>query len=87
MIILPYAVAIGTIDSGKTGILHKIGAVTFFVSLLAVVVFITFRLWQMRNWDPSIISTESWILKRLTCGYLVLVWLYCIVEITVLNRA
>lgn len=78
LIILPYAVVIGTIDSGKTGLPHKIGSAIFFLSLFLIVVYLTFCIKRIRDWDSSVISSSGWMVKKVTCIYLLLVWAYCI---------
>jgi hypothetical protein len=35
----------------------------------------------MRNWDTSVMTPRSWFLKKLTCGYLILVWIYSAIGI------
>lgn len=35
----------------------------------------------MRKWDSSFMSASSWFWKKLTCGYLSAVWLYCLVDV------
>ena len=35
----------------------------------------------MRKWDSSFMSASSWFWKKLTCGYLSAVWLYCLVGV------
>ena len=32
----------------------------------------------MRNWDSSFMSWQSWAMKRLTCYYILAVWIYCL---------
>lgn len=82
MAILPYCLTIGTIDSGKTGKIHDVSAVVFFVLLFSLTLVMTYLLWKMRNWDASIMSAESWFMKRLTCFYILAVWIYCIYGIS-----
>ena len=82
MTILPYSITIGTIDSGKTGHIHDICAVIFFVLLFGLTLIMTYILGKMKNWDASIMSTESWVIKRLTCYYILVVWIYCLYGIT-----
>lgn len=55
LVILPYAITIGTIDSGGTGDLHGVCAVIFFIGLFGLIVYLTLLLQKMRNWDSSII--------------------------------
>lgn len=56
MAILPYAITIGTIDSGKSGKIHDVCAVIFFVLLFGLTLVMTHILYKMRKWDSSIIS-------------------------------
>ena len=76
--ILPYCLTIGTIDEGKTGKIHDVSAVIFFVLLFGLTLVMTYYLYKMRKWDASIMSSESWFIKRLTCFYILGVWLYCL---------
>ena len=77
-LIFPFCIIIGTIDSGFKTLLHDVASVIFFIGLLGLTIYITSKLWVMKKWDASIISRESWFLKRLTCFYLIAVWIYCI---------
>ena len=81
MIILPYAVTIGTIDEGGTDIVHTVGAVTFFLGLFGLTVYMTLLLKRMRNWDPTIMTCESWLIKRLTFYWVNGVAVYCLVQL------
>lgn len=42
--ILPYSLTIGTIDSGKTGHIHDVSAVIFFVVLFGLTLIMTYLL-------------------------------------------
>lgn len=81
MIILPYAITIGTIDGAGTGDIHGVCAVIFFIGLFGLTVYMTCLLRNMRNWDPTIMTCESWFLKRLTCYWVITVAIYCLVEL------
>jgi hypothetical protein len=81
MIILPYAITIGTIDGNGTGDLHTTCAVIFFIGLFGIIVYLTNILRKMKNWDASIMTCESWFLKRLTCYWNILVVIYCLIQI------
>jgi hypothetical protein len=72
-----FTIAIGTIDSHDTGPLHTPSAVIFFVLLYILTLKITFLIKDMRKWDATVVSNQSWFFKRLTCWYLTLIWSYC----------
>lgn len=74
-----YLTAIGTIDNGGTGDAHTIGAVIFFIVLFIMIVLLTHLTIKMRQWDSSFISRKSYFMKLGLCGYLLLVWVYCLI--------
>lgn len=49
--------------------------------MFGLTVRLTFLMGEMRSWDASFITPWSWFWKKLTCGYLSAVWLYCLVGV------
>ena len=79
--IVLYGITIGTIDGKGTGSLHSPCAVGFFVILIWSIVETTLYLTQLRDFDWKTISKTSLRCKQVLAGYLVALWIYCIVMI------
>lgn len=77
-----YCVTIGTIDEVGRGKWHGPCAVTFFVIWVVAIINITVYLTKLRNWDTSSLSLRSLTIKQLLAMYLMLVWLYCMYNLT-----
>ena len=75
---LCYSITIGTIDEKGIGKLHGPCAVIFFVIWVIVIVKITIFTGKVRQWDPTVISRRSIILKKLLAYYVIFIWCYCI---------
>ena len=73
-----YCVAIETIDGEGEGPLHTPSALIFFIVWEIAIVYITFYLYELSEWDSSIISARSMRLKSLLAIYVSLVWIYCL---------
>jgi hypothetical protein len=71
-------VAVGTIDEKGTGPLHSPCAVIFFVIFLIVIIRITIYLNAIRNWDTTVLSARSLLIKNIVALYISAVWLYCL---------
>jgi glycosyltransferase involved in cell wall biosynthesis len=73
-----YCIAIESIDGAGEGPLHTPSAIIFFVVQEIAIVYITLYLYELREWDSSIISLKSMRLKALLAIYVSLVWIYCL---------
>jgi hypothetical protein len=73
-----YGVTIGTIDEKGTGSLHGPCAVIFFVVWMVVIMRITTFLRELREYDSSVLTRRSMVIKNLLAIYILGVWLYCI---------
>jgi hypothetical protein len=74
--ILGFEVTIATIDGGKLPLIHILGALFFFLTLLAVTTNCTLILRDMYQWCPSIIPRFSLFIKELIAVYVILVFIY-----------
>lgn len=75
---LCYSITIGTIDEKGIGKLHGPCAVTFFVIWIIIIIRITFFISALRQWDSTVVSRKSMLLKKLLAFYVSGVWVYCI---------
>lgn len=76
-----YAITIATIDSTGTGLLHTVSAVIFFIVFFVMVIVLTLYLGDLRSYDTTVMGSTSWLFKKITCVYLVLVWVFCLIGI------
>lgn len=73
-----YSITIGTIDEKGIGNLHGPCAVTFFVIWMIIILRVTTFISSVRQWDSSIMTRKSMLLKKLLAFYVSAVWVYCI---------
>jgi len=73
-----YSITIGTIDEKGIGNLHGPCAVTFFVIWMIIILRVTTFISSVRQWDSSIMTRKSMLLKKLLAFYVSGVWVYCI---------
>jgi hypothetical protein len=74
--IFTFTLAIGTIDSSDDiGPIHTPASIIFFVIMFGLTVRV------MRKWDSSVMTASSWFWKKVTCGYLSAVWLFCLIGV------
>lgn len=73
-----YSITIGTIDEKGIGKLHSPCAVIFFVIWMIIIIRVTTFISAVRQWDSSIVSRKSMLLKKLLAFYVSGVWVYCI---------
>ncbi len=76
--VLGFCVATETIDGFSDGPLHTPSALIFFIALEIFIVYTTLYLHRLHRWDTSVISARSLLIKEILCGYVSLVWLYCL---------
>lgn len=69
--------AIGTIDSAGYPSIHGIGAVFFFIILYVTAGAITIVMRELHNWDPTVLSRKSVIIKTIIVGYITALAAYC----------
>jgi len=74
-----YSITIGTIDSKGIGKLHGPCAVIFFAVWMIVIVKMTLFIHHLRQWDTTVISPKSMLLKNLLAIYISIIWVYCII--------
>jgi hypothetical protein len=80
--IFTFTLAIGTIDSSDDiGPIHTPASIIFFVIMFGLTVRVTYTLGEMRKWDSSVMTASSWFWKKVTCGYLSAVWLFCLIGV------
>lgn len=73
-----YSITIGTIDEKGIGKLHGPCAVIFFVIWVIIIIRVTTFISSVRQWDSSIVTRKSMLLKKLLAFYVCGVWVYCI---------
>ena len=59
--------------------MHTVGAVYYFLILFALVIGMTIVAYNMRQWDVTFMKRGSLWIKILLAGYLLALWLYCLV--------
>lgn len=84
--ILLYGITIGTIDEKGTGPLHSPCAVGFFLILIWAIIDVTLYLTRLREFDTRTISRTSLLAKQILAGYLVLLWVYCLIKIILVSK-
>jgi hypothetical protein len=75
--VLGFYGAVATIDGAGYPIIHLIGSIFFFLFLYVVAGAMTIVLREMHNWDITVISRSSLLLKRVIVGYITVVAWYC----------
>ena len=83
--ILLYGITIGTIDEKGTGPLHGPCAVIFFLILILAIIELTLYLTELRAFNTSVLNLTSLRAKQLLAGYLIAVWIYCIIMIIIVS--
>lgn len=83
--ILLFGVTIGTIDGKGTGPLHTPCAVSFFLILLWSIIETTLFLTELHAFKTSTIDRTSLQCKQVLAGYLVGLWVYCLVMIALVS--
>jgi hypothetical protein len=71
-------IAMGTIDGKWYPDLHTNSAIFFFVTLFVIVMTQTLVIRDIYQWDSTIISRKSYLIKMVFAVYVALVWVYCV---------
>jgi len=77
--VLGFLAAIGTIDGDGTGTIHGVGAVFFFVVLFVIAVSVTLVIRDMFDWDTTVLSHSSILIKSGLTLYVCICAVYCII--------
>lgn len=73
-----YCIAVETIDGLSNGPLHTPSAVIFFLTFEIAIIYITLYLYRLKQWDSSVISQGSLLVKICLGVYVTIVWVYCL---------
>lgn len=76
--LLGFCIATQSIDGKSNGPLHTASAVIFFLILEIYIVYSTLYIHRLHQWDSSIISARSLMIKEFLCGYVSFVWVFCV---------
>ena len=71
-------IAMGTIDGKWYPDLHTNSAIFFFVTLFVIVMTQTIVIREMYQWDSTMISRKSYLIKIVFALYVALIWVYCV---------
>lgn len=71
-------IAMGTIDGNWYPDLHTNSAIFFFVTLFVIVMTQTIVIREMYQWDSTMISRKSYLIKIIFALYVALIWVYCV---------
>lgn len=62
----------------SNGPLHTPSALIFFILFEIDIIYITLYLYRLKQWDASVITQGSLLLKMVLAVYVTAVWIYCL---------
>ena len=76
-----YCIAVETIDGKGNGPLHTPSAGIFFIVFQIAIVDVTVYLYELREWDSSVISLRSMRIKAGLAVYITIMWIFCLYHV------
>ena len=70
-----------TIDGKGNGPLHTPSAGIFFIVFQIAIVDVTVYLYELREWDSSVISLRSMRIKAGLAVYITIMWIFCLYHV------